>query len=193
MKIHSNRLPEFEATAKRLCDSKDRFSAVTARLQAMGLQPVPWFVIAVIAEREYGGPPDWSHQLAQGDPLNEVSKNEPRGQGPYLHHDGEVVGVNDPWTRAAIVALTDQEPNASKWTDWSPGGTLTLLAEFNGLGYDERGIPDPYLWAGTDQYVRGKYTSDGHFDPHAVDTQPGCAPIIACMAKLDPSVRFAGE
>jgi len=33
--------------------------------------------------------------------------------------------------------------------------------------------PSPYVWSGTDQYNRGKYIADGHYDPHAIDKQLG--------------------
>ena len=40
---------------------------------------VPWFVIAVIHEREAGQ--SWMANLAQGDPWNRMSIHEPRGRG----------------------------------------------------------------------------------------------------------------
>ena len=79
-------------------------------------------------------------------------------------------------------------PHAAHWTDWSIGGALTLLEQYNGLGYANRGMPSPYIWASTNQYSHGKYTSDGHFDPHAVDRQIGCAALLRRMTILDPSI-----
>jgi lysozyme family protein len=58
------------------------------------------------------------------------------------------------------------------------------------LGYAKRGIPSPYIWASTDQYTRGKYVADGHFDPNAIDHQLGCAALINRMAAGDESVTF---
>src|SRR5690606_14680775 len=62
--------------------------------------------------------------------------------------------------------------------DWSIEGTLDILERYNGLGYRNKGLPSPYLWAGTDQYVKGKYVADGKFDPNHVDRQLGVAPIL---------------
>src|SRR5437660_10712109 len=82
MHIRAERLPLFNSTALRLCqvDNKARFEGVTDRLVELNLQPVPWWFIAIVAEREYGGPPHWDKQLGQGDPLDEISRNEPRGR-----------------------------------------------------------------------------------------------------------------
>ena len=42
----------------------------------------------------------------------------------------------------------------------------------------------PYVWSGTDQYVRAKYIADGVFSASAVDKQLGCAGLIMAMAAL---------
>jgi hypothetical protein len=76
--------------------------------------------------------------------------------------------------------------------DWSIGGTLTMLEQYNGLGYASRGRPSPYIWSGTDQYVSGKYVRDGVYDPSAVDQQLGCAGLLMAMMALDPTITFTG-
>src|SRR5205814_2903433 len=93
---------------------------------------VPWFVIAVIHEREASQ--NFTKQLAQGDPLSKVSTHVPKGRGPFLNHSDDPPG-HDAFYRGALDALIDCPPHASKWKDWSPGGALTLLEEYNGLGY----------------------------------------------------------
>jgi len=71
------------------------------------------------------------------------------------------------------------------------GGALTLLEEYNGLGYAARGRPSPYIWASTNQYVKGKYIADGNYDPNAVDRQLGCAALLVRMMQIDPAITFA--
>lgn len=195
MHMKASRIPDFDATAKRLCDptAKFRYQAVTQRLKALGLQPVPWFVIAVISEREYGGPPHWDKQLGQGDPLAHESVNDPAGRGPFLNHSGDTTPGNDAWSRCALDALINCAPYAARWSDWTDGGALTLLEEYNGLGYAARGVPSAYVWSGTDQYVSGKYVADHVYRASAIDVQEGCAPIIARMMAFDPDVKFAAE
>lgn len=166
---------DFSTVARHLVAStaKTRYQAVAAKTG------VPWFIIAVIHEREASQ--DWDTQLGQGDPLHSVSVHVPQGRGPFAT-----------WEDGAYDALVNSSPHAAINRDWSPGGALTLLEEYNGLGYANRGIPSPYVWSGTDQYASGKYIRDGVFDPTAIDQQLGCAGLIKSMMKLDPSISFGG-
>lgn len=173
MHVHYELLTTIDRIASHLVApvAKARYEAVSAKTA------VPWFVIAVIHEREASQ--SWSANLAQGDPWSKISIHVPRGQGPF-----------GSWEAAAINALENSAPFASRWTDWSPGGSLTLLESYNGLGYAARDIPSPYIWASTDQYEKGKYIADGHFDPDAVDHQIGCAALLSRMATMETSVIF---
>ena len=200
MHLRADKLGAFHATAVRLCtaDSRARYQGVTDRLVELGktdpkIQDVPWWFIAVVSEREYGGPPRWDRQLGQGDPLHEVSRHVPSGMGPYLIHDGDTTPGNDSWTRCCVDVLVNSAPYAAHWTDWTAGGVLTLWEEYNGLGYAARGVPSAYVWSGTDQYVSGKYIADHVYRASAIDVQEGCAPILAMMMALDPSIKFSDE
>jgi lysozyme family protein len=53
------------------------------------------------------------------------------------------------------------------------------------------GLPSPYIWGGTNIQKRGKYVGDGKFSRTAWDTQPGVAPMIATIARLDPNTTLA--
>lgn len=161
----------FNTTADKLLAAKSRYQTVEAKTG------VPWFVIAVIHQRESSQL--WSASLAQGDPWNRVSTHVPKGRGPFRS-----------WEEAAIDALVNCAPYAARNKDWSVGGTLLLLEQYNGLGYAAKGVPSPYLWAGTDQYVAGKYVRDGVYDTTAVDKQLGCAGLIKALMALDPSIKF---
>ena len=151
--------------------AKDRYQAVAAKTG------VPWFVIAVIHERESSQ--DWTRSLAQGDPWNRISVHAPAGRGPFRS-----------WEEAAIDALVVCSPYAARNRDWSIGGTLTQLESYNGFGYASHGVPSPYIWAGTDQYISGKYIRDGVYDPTAVDRQLGCVGLLKAMVALDRTVSF---
>src|ERR1700681_3303171 len=61
---------------------------------------VPWFVIAVIHERE--ADQRWDANIAQGDPWNAVSTHVPTGRGPFQS-----------WIAAAIDALVNCSPHAA--------------------------------------------------------------------------------
>ncbi len=174
MKVTQSLMPVLDEVAKRLvaASAKARYQNVSTKTK------VPWFVIAVIHEREASQ--SWKANLAQGDPWNKVSIHVPKGRGPFQS-----------WEEAAVDALVNCAPHAAAWKDWTAGGALTLLEEYNGLGYAARGVPSPYVWASTDQYRKGKYVADGHYDPNAVDHQLGCAALLSRMALLDISVKFS--
>lgn len=173
MHLSPSRKALCESVARRLVApaAKQRYNIISANTG------VPWWVIAVIHEREASQRFDRS--IAQGDPWNAVSTHVPKHRGPFRSFE-----------EAAYDALKNCEPHAGLWKDWSIGGTLCLLEQYNGLGYAGKGRPSPYIWAGTDQYVSGKYVSDGVYDPHAVDQQLGCAGLLATMAALDSDVRL---
>lgn len=162
--VPADKGPSFAAVANRLTAP-----AAKARYQAVEKTTgVPWWFIAVVHEREASQ--NWNTQLGQGDPLNKKSTHVPKGRGPF-----------NTWEEGAVDALVNCAPFASKNTDWTPGGALTMLEKYNGLGYFNRGLPSPYVWAGTDQYVKGKFVADGVFDPNAVDQQLGCAGLMKFM------------
>lgn len=163
----------YSGIAKALVGSKKRYQAVEAKTG------VPWPVIAVIHERESSQ--NWGRSLAQGDPIDRVSVNVPRGRGPFAS-----------WEAAAIDALVNCHPFLARKRDWSVGGTLVNLEAYNGIGYAAKGRPSPYLWAGTNQYVSGKYVRDGVYDPNHVDRQPGCANLLKAMMAIDPTITFTG-
>lgn len=167
------RAPVFAAVAKRLVDpsAKAHYISVAAKTG------VPWPFIAVAHERESSQ--DWRGSLAQGDPWNRVSVHVPKNRGPFQS-----------WEDAAVDALVNCAPFAARNNDWSIGGLLVMLEEYNGLGYANRGIASPYIWSGTDQYHGGKYVRDGVFDPHAYDQQLGCAGLLKAMMEIDPSIQI---
>lgn len=171
----------FTSVAKRLVAAKRRYQEIE---RATG---VPWFIVAVIHERESSQ--NFSCQLSQGDPLNRVSIHVPKGRGPFLNHPTDPP-YQDAFYRGALDALIDCAPHAARWKDWSPGGALTLLESFNGYGYANKSRPSPYVWSGTDQYVSGKYVADGVYSATAVDRQLGCAGLIKAMMALDPTIKF---
>lgn len=173
MKIRPERAAEFAPVARRLCAAKARYLTVEKATD------VPWWFTAVTHQRESSQ--SWTRSLAQGDPWDRVSIHVPAGRGPFKS-----------WEDAAIDALVNCPPYAARNKDWSPGGAMTMLERYNGVGYANRGIPSPYVWSGTDQYASGKYVADGVFDPQTVDKQLGCAPLIKSMMAIDPSIKLAG-
>ena len=167
MKISAQKGPLFKAVADRLIFHKPRYEAVSKALAEKGYT-IPWEFIAVAHQREASG--DFTKYLGNGQPLNKKTTIVPKGRGPFAS-----------WEEGAIDALLNAAPYAAKNKDWSVGGTLTKLEEYNGLGYASKGLPSPYVWAGTDQYTAGKYVADGKYDPNHVDQQLGVAGLLRFM------------
>ncbi len=186
-KILPSRQAEVSKVAARLCapEAKARYQAIEA---ATG---VPWFIIAVIHEREASQ--NFNCQLGQGDPLDQVSRHVPRGMGPYLNHPNDPPG-HDAFYRCAVDVLQNSAPFAARWKDWTAGGALTLLILYNGTGYFYyHHEASPYDWGATNQEQRGKYIGDGQYSATAWDTQLGCAAMLLGMMALDPSIKFAED
>lgn len=169
VEFHPAALSQAMVVAKRLVAAKENYVTISNKTG------VPWYIIAVIHEREASQ--RWDRSIAQGDPWNRVSIHVPKGRGAFSS-----------WNDAACDALTNCAPYASRWSDWSMGGALTLLELYNGLGYENHGIASPYIWSGTNQYISGKYVADGVFDAGTVDSQLGCAVLIKAIETLCPAL-----
>lgn len=174
MVVDFDAIASMNQAAARLVAAKARYQSIFPQTQ------VPWPAIALIHERECSQ--DWSRSIAQGDPWNAVSTHVPIGRGPFPS-----------WEEAAIDALTQcGTPVVSQWAHWDTvGGVLTRLEMYNGLGYAglNPSAPSPYVWSRTSPYVSGKYVADHDYDPTVVDSQEGCAPLLAAMMALDPTIQ----
>lgn len=127
---------------------------------------VPWYVVAAIDMREES----FSHQgyLGNGDPLNKVTVHVPKGRGPFSS-----------WYAGAIDALKLR--GFDKIGHWDIVTALIEMEAYNGLGYKNKDIPSPYVWALTNIQVSGKYIADGSFSPTTWDQQPGCAALLLTL------------
>lgn len=163
------RSTQIEAQAAKIRANKARYEVVAAKTG------VPWDVIAVIHYRESSG--NFAGVLHNGQKIIGTGKKTtlvPKGRGPFSS-----------WEQAAVDALMNCAPYAGKNKDWSLANTLEILERYNGLGYRKKGLPSPYLWAGTDQYVKGKYVADGKYDPNHVDRQLGVAALLIALRGRD--------
>lgn len=156
------RSTKINAEAAKIEANRGRYELVS---KATG---VPWDVIGVIHYRESSG--HFAGVLHNGQRIIGTGKKTtlvPKGRGPFAT-----------WEAAAIDALANCHPHLAKNKDWSLANALDKLEAYNGLGYRKKGMPSPYLWAGTDQYEKGKYVADGKFDPNHVDQQLGVAALL---------------
>lgn len=162
--------PHATIALDKLVDRYRRTTAAYQAVQAMKPNGVPAPVAFCLFYREADN--DFADSPAQGDPLTHRSRNVPARRIP---------GKTPPfkWSDAAFDAYYVCD-RLDLW-DWrTVGSTLGAIESFNGTGYARYhpAVPSPYLRSGTTLYSRGKYVSDGRFDPSAVDKQMGVAAIL---------------
>ena len=112
----------------------------------------------------------FSTYLHNGEELGHVTTLVPKGI--YF-------GTNE-WTEAAVDSLTREGCNNLDKNDTN--SILDFAERYNGLGYKNKGVPSPYVWAGTTNYKGGKYVRDGVYDPNHVDQQLGVAVMMKAIS-----------
>ena len=139
---------------------------------------IPQAFIATSFEREASS--NFHLSPAQGDPWDRPSIHVPAHRGPFAS-----------WTQAALDAYHLDGLDAIGAANWSEERFCFEGELFNGFGYRAHGVHSPYLWAGTNNYEAGKFTSDGVFSRVTVDQQLGIVPVMRRMIELAPELAFA--
>jgi len=184
MTIRPERRAALEGAARKILRGKSRYLAVE---RATG---VPWFVIGLEHDREAdcsfachlhngdNGRPDAQGRLTIR--TRQVPAGRPRSSPPWT------------WEESARDALAID--GLDKIADWDIEQILYMCEKFNGEGYFGRNVNSPYVWAGSNHYGDppniGKYVADHVFDPPAIDSQLGCAPLLAVMMAMDSSIAL---
>jgi lysozyme family protein len=161
--------PERKSLVNQVVDSlvehKSRYK------RAGGPIGVPWWFVAIIHDLEASR--NFHAHLHNGDPLGHKTVHVPAGRPP-----------GDPpftWAESATDALTfDGLANVG---GWSISRALYRFERFNGFGYRKLSINihSPYLWSFSQHYKRGKFASDGVFDPDLVSQQCGAGVLLRTM------------
>jgi len=172
--IKEPKYPEIDSYINKIVANRSTYESVSQKVN------VPWYFIAIIHNMECSL--NFKRHLHNGDPLTaktvHVSAGRPiNGNPPFT------------WEASAIDALTLEGFTA--WKDWSVPGMLYSFEKYNGFGYRNKGINSPYLWSMSNQYTKGKYTSDGHFDYDAISNQCGAAVLLRRMA--EKQIAVVGE
>jgi lysozyme family protein len=161
---------------KIILEQQDRYEAIEAQTG------VPWVLIAVKHMREFNC--DFRGILHNGQQIigtGRLTTIVPKGRGPF-----------NSWEEAAIDAIKLKE--LDRVPEWSLERILFEAERFNGFGYWQMKLPSAYVWSGTTEYIKGKYVSDGKFDPEHVDQQLGCAAVLKRLeqsgVRIDPPDLF---
>src|SRR3990167_11239575 len=161
MKI--TRLPQAKIVRDLIMKGKTQYQEIAKHTG------VPWEFIGLTHYRE--GACDFMTVLHNGERIIGTQRKTrlvPAGYGPFKT-----------WEESALSAVHRQKLHLNK--DWSIGKMAFLLEGFNGYGYHGKGVPSPYLWGGSDIYQKGKYVSDGVYDPNHIDRQMGCLPVLRLL------------
>lgn len=146
--------------------SRPRYERVSQR------SGVPWFVIAAIHGLEASF--NFRAHFHNGDyPLSSRTRQVPAGRPQVWLPPSD-------WEASAFDAL--RLLGFAGASDWSLPRTLYRLEAYNGFGYRRLGRVSPYLWCFSSLYERGKFVSDGRFDPRARSQQCGAAVMMKLLA-----------
>ena len=162
MIVNHDRLYEVNNTIAQIKRGVIEYKAIEA---AIG---VPWRFVGVTHSMECDC--NFHEHLHNGDPLTARTVQVPAGRPltgnpPFTWHD------------SAIDALTMRHLSAAN--DWSIEGMLFQFEAYNGFGSrNNHGINTPYLWSGSNQYLKGKYVADGKYDPNEISKQIGAALLL---------------
>ncbi len=161
LNLSSRQQNELELFKKTWTEHESQYREVESKT---GL---PAELIAAIHWRESGG--NFNTYLHNGDPLGKTTTHVPKG-----------VYFTD-WTTAAIDAIKNYGGNLSNVNKNDISTWYDYAERYNGLGYRNKGVPSPYVWAGTSNYKCGKYVADGKYDANYVDQQLGVAVMLQAL------------
>lgn len=176
MEIHDSRRAAIEAVANKILRGQSVYKDLEKKTG------VPWYFIGLLHFRESSC--NFERHLHNGDPLSgrtyRVPAGRPLGTPPFTFEE------------SAIDALKMKK--LDQVTNWTVERIAYYCEQFNGFGYRGHGVPSPYLWAGTNQYARGKYIRDHVYDPNVVDVQQGCMAVLkVLLEKTNETVPEEGE
>lgn len=160
LQINPSSVTELKSVCNIIKINKAEYEYVT---QVTG---VPYDVVAACHYRESSL--DFRGVLHNGEFIigtGKKTKLVPAGRGPFLT-----------WKEAACDAMLIEKSKFPKV--WDTAGKLDFCEKYNGLGYRKKGVPSPYVFAGTNKYVSGLYVADGKYSASKVDKRLGCAAII---------------
>lgn len=172
------RIAEIEETVRSRTRPPSLLASVDAGRYTPGCQqtgvPISW--AAASFEREASS--NFNLNPAQGWPLNSRSR--------WIPHNGPFPN----WTAAQIAAYAIDGLTKVGKENWSWAAACYYAEAFNGFGYRARGVHSPYLWAGSNIYIRGKFIADGEYSASAIDEQLGVIPMMARMIALRPELEL---
>lgn len=152
----------------KILKNKSRYDEVSKKTK------VPWYFIALVHNMECSL--DFNKHLHNGDPLTGKTTHVPKGRPSFPPANGKFYT----WEESSIDAVKEYRIPKSL------SELLFTFEGFNGYGYlmYHKNVNSPYLWSGSDKYTKGKYQSDGKFNPELISRQIGVAVILKKLQEM---------
>src|SRR5208337_5589005 len=154
----NTKFQQAEETATRIVHYLPIYKAIYAQTNV----PVAW--LAAVNERESSS--NFKTYLGNGDPLNRPTQHVPKGRGPFKT-----------WNDGCLDAL--HQMGLTGLANWTLDFFCYQSERYNGFGYEGHNEISPYVVGGTSLQTRGKYQSDGHYNPYVMDEQLGTLAIYS--------------
>ena len=200
MRINPSAVPAFEADARIAIASKSIYQTLESKTR------VPWAMLACQHRRESDS--NFATYLGNGQSLAMKTTEVPQNRGPFCQEadiepyiqnqirHGKVDPSAYPKVIEYFLAGGVDAINVEGWgsiSDWRLEKQLYYMLLFNGVGSEAWGHPSSYMWGGTNIQQPGKWIRDHVWSSTVMDPQPGCAPLLWMIAKIDPTVTFTRE
>lgn len=167
---------EHEAGIRSICskliEGKNVYASVAKDVWGDGKY---WWFVAITDQMEGGG----GHRthLHNGDSLHDYTHDDPAGR-PHVGHEPPFT-----FNESAVDALQGVSTPIS----------ISLAAfnweKYNGWGYLNKPIQDPYLASFSNMYEKGKWIRDHVYDENAVSNQPGALTILKVLIMMDSTIQ----
>lgn len=133
-------------------------------------QKCPWYAVGIIHYMECDC--NFNEHIHNGNPLTGRTYDAPSGR--------PIADPINPPNYSWEESVTDwvRLKKWDVWVDWQIPDILYRCEQNNGFGNEAHGINSPYLWSYTSNYVKGKFVSDGKFNPDAISKQVGSAILL---------------
>ena len=141
--------------------NKERYEALAEK------SGFPAELIASIHWREGSG--NFNTYLHNGQTLGQTTTIVPKG----IYFDN--------WEDAALDALSNHGGGLSAIDKNDTNSWLDYAEHYNGMGYRNKGVASPYVWAGTQNYSGGMYVKDGVYSASAYDNRVGVAAMLKAI------------
>jgi lysozyme family protein len=164
--------PQYKSAVQQDTDRMLRNQSRYEEIQ--GETNVPWYVVGVVHNLEASF--NFAGHLHNGDDIRFKTRNVPRGRPPSW----DPPKSSTDWRRSAEDALAYDSLADQK--EWDLEQLLYRLEGYNGWGPRQvYRMNSPYLWSFSVHYNRGKYESDGHWNPTLVSDQCGAGVLIKAL------------